>query len=384
MLDLGSFFGMIDQIARSSGAVVIARNVHVDVPMAKTVQPPSASPPPPPAWTLDEAATVSDRTATMPAGPRLLGLRPPDGGFAGRSTIGGMPPSQLAGLALGALLAGETDSPQAVPPFADTAQAGSNPAASAPGRNAALISALAGAMAMIDREIADAEAARDGAAAPAGTSASDRSAAAFGAAAGSAMRGSDQRIGAGTRSTAETADRLATEPGATHGATAGEREGLRGAGSSAVADRLAAQVLGAVLAGGGAAGIIESAILNAAMIPGYPRPRPLVGVEAEQARAAAALAPDPSPEADPMDEARIAAFLAILGLPEAMMAKIRAMLADDERRKGFLLTLMRMLKMVKLVLGSVRDELEKIAEDVEEELARHGDRTPRGRHRLTL
>lgn len=384
MLDLGSLFGMIDQIARSSGAVTIARNVHVDVPMAKTLQPPAGSPPAP-VWTLDEAAAASERASATPAGPRLLGLRPPDGALAGRSPFGTASVSQIAAQALGSLLAENSEAGLGSAASATAHPTGSNAAAA--GRNAALISALTGAMAMIDREIAaaEAEAARDGASAPAGSRESDRSATAFGtnAAARDVGRVTDARPGAAARTGSETDGLIPAEVGAGRGGSAGDAEAARGGGSPSGADRIAAQALGTVLAGGAAAGIIESAILNAAMIPGYPRPRPLVGVETEQVRNPA-LALEPNPEADPLDEARITAFLAILGLPEAMMARIRAMLADDERRKGFLLTLMRMLKMVKLVLGSVREELEKIAEDLEEELARHGERTPQGRHRLTL
>lgn len=387
MIDLGSFFGMIDQIARSSGAVNIARNVHVDVPYAKTLQPPAGSPPP--IWTLDEATAASERAA-VPAGPRLVGLRPPDGALSGRSTIGTTPPSQLAALALGSLLADEPESGSASM-GTTAAPTAANAAIGAAARNAALISALTGAMAMIDREIAaaEAEAARQDGAVAAGSSAADRSAGTAGAAAAGgstareALRAAEGRFDAGSRATAGPDDRARSEAIPAAAAFTSDAEAARRAGSTVLADRLASHVIGAIVAGGGAAGIMESAILNAAMIPGYPRPRPLVGVELEQARAAApALAPDPA--ADPLDEARITAFLAILGLPEAMMARIRALLADDERRKGFLLTLMRMLKMVKLVLGSVREELEKIAEDLEEELSRHGERTPQGRHRLTL
>ncbi|QJP15547.1 hypothetical protein G3545_18935 [Starkeya sp. ORNL1] len=116
------------------------------------------------------------------------------------------------------------------------------------------------------------------------------------------------------------------------------------------------------------AGIIASFVLNAAMIPGWPPPRPI-----ESARPDAAIAVHQLQMG--VDEKETADYLARLGVPASLLARLAAWLEAFKRRARILFGLMILLGSTLAVLRGLKEE----DEADEDELA-----APDGRTRLFL
>lgn len=408
MITLERILSMVEQIGQTTTAITVAKNLVTENEL-KLI--------PPPAQTFDAPEALPPETAdpyrARPAVSPALTL-------AGLSSPTATPPAANA-----------DSGPEALAPWAgvDAAEAGDAPApapfAAMPGQTATgpmsaslLATSLAArALRPDDGMVSDAgEAARTADAARALTTRelidraleetlnliegdretlADRTTAAAAAAAAQNRRlggteGSASAVRAAAASTdADGATAQGTERSARASSSAeGRPSGLAAAGLP-LADPA---TLSAAAADGRAGTIIDSMILNAAMIPGWPRPRPLTGAlpeeEAMRARkAAAGQAADGAEEPSLVGEALLLSYLAALGVGEAMMARIRTLLVDENRRRNFLLFLARILKALKSIMASLKEELKRMREEQEAppEPDPGTDMLPRGRrHRLQL
>lgn len=408
MITLERILSMVEQIGQTTTAITVAKNLVTENEL-KLI--------PPPAQTFDAPESLPPETAdpyrARPAVSPALTL-------AGLSSPTATSPAANADAG-----------PEALAPWAglDAAEAGDAPApapfAAMPGQtatgpiSASLLATSLAARALRPDEgmVSDAgEAARTAGTARALTTRelidraleetlnliegdretlADRTTAAAAAAAAQNRRlggteGSASAVRAAAASTdADGATTQGTERSARgSSSTEGRTSGLAAAGLP-LADPA---TLSAAAADGRAGTIIDSMILNAAMIPGWPRPRPLTGAlpeeEAMRARkAAAGQAADGAEEPSLVGEALLLSYLAALGVGEAMLVRIRTLLVDENRRRNFLLFLARILKALKSIMASLKEELKRMREEQEAppEPDPGTDMLPRGRrHRLQL
>lgn len=123
-------------------------------------------------------------------------------------------------------------------------------------------------------------------------------------------------------------------------------------------------------------GAASAGILNAAMIPGWPAQRPYANAPGKEAQAARQPTPNPA-----MTDEEIIAYLVNFGADEKMQARAKRMLEMPVVGKKLMTFLAVMMTAMTTVLRSVKDELEAMLAEDEEEgqngdghsgLARHG------------
>jgi hypothetical protein len=131
-----------------------------------------------------------------------------------------------------------------------------------------------------------------------------------------------------------------------------------------VADQTAAFAERLDPSGGGAAplqmesaGVIDSFILNAAMIPGWPLQRPFepLGPEAMGAY---------QPLLQGMDEEELVDYLAAMGANDALNERIRKASDDPVRRRKLLRSLVILIAVVTTIIDSMRAEIEALVADL--------------------
>ncbi|TPQ48650.1 hypothetical protein C2U72_22500 [Prosthecomicrobium hirschii] len=406
MITLERILSMVEQIGQTTTAITVAKNLVTEnelkliPPPAQTFDAPEALPPETadpyrarpavsPALTL---AGLSSPTATSPAanadtGPEALapwaGVDAAEAGDAPAPAPFTAVPGQTATGPISASLLATSLAARALRPddgmVSDTGEAA---------RTADTARALT-TRELIDRALEETlnliEGDRE--------TLADRTTAAAAAAQNRRLGGTEGSASAVRAAAASTDADGATTQGTERSARASSSTEGRTSGLAAAGLPLAdPATLSAAAADGRAGTIIDSMILNAAMIPGWPRPRPLTGAlpeeEAMRARkAAAGQAADGAEEPSLVGEALLLSYLAALGVGEAMMARIRTLLVDENRRRNFLLFLARILKALKSIMASLKEELKRMREEQEAppEPDPGTDMLPRGRrHRLQL
>jgi hypothetical protein len=182
------------------------------------------------------------------------------------------------------------------------------------------------------------------------------------------------RLETGLAAASTAADRVAGS--AVHAAfgTAGEAADVS-AGAKAAADSVATALAGA-LAGPGSierSGIIASFILNAAMVPGWPKPHQAGGLDVA------------GPQRDPsISDEEALKYLANLGASEAVREELGKMLRKGPPGRKILLGLAALLTALTVVIDTIRDELMAAQERQEDEENRNGTDHYGGRRRLYL
>jgi hypothetical protein len=178
------------------------------------------------------------------------------------------------------------------------------------------------------------------------------------------------RLETGLAAASTATDRVAGSAVHAASGTAGE------AADVSAAAKAAADSVATALAGPGSierSGIIASFILNAAMVPGWPKPHQAGGLDVA------------GPQRDPsISDEEALKYLANLGASEAVLEKLGKILRKGPPGRKILLGLAALLTALTVVIDTIRDEMMAAQERQEDEEKRNGTDHYGGRRRLYL